>query len=138
MSHISTSYWVPAVKDGKPTGILNYHSQKPMREVRKQIESVLEATCDSDNVPAAKIMEWLTTEPKDDELCPKGEPFAVMRQGASEGYLAEIFVMARNENTARRCVTIKFLSGKSFVYEVVRALNEACSEGGFANDHPPQ
>lgn len=137
--HISTSYWIPKLDErGQPTGMLSYHSQKTMTEVRKQVEAVLANVRDDEGVSALDQMEWLATEPRQGaSLCPKGEPFAALRHGTSEGYLAEIFVLDRHEGVARGIATAKFLSNKAFVYRVAEALNEACYEGGFANDPPP-
>lgn len=136
--YISSEYWVDKLVDGKPSGYLNYHSQRTIGVVRSQVEAVLAEVRDEDGVSAKDQLEWVSTTPNYSEApCPKGELFAALRRGSNEGYLAEIYALDRHEGVARGIVTIKFLTNKAFVYRVVEALNEACDEGCYAHDSPP-
>lgn len=140
---ICTGYWRRAMKDGSPTGYLEYVSQQTCRSVLAQIRVVLESIKDDDGVDAWAQHEWLSMGSRDEETAvfPKGDPIAAMRYGSNEGYFVEIISWDRAAGTHVLCCTIKYLTNKSFVYRVAQMLNDALWNGGFHStliDEQPQ
>lgn len=137
MQSITTTYYTPEQKAGKPTGSWLFDRQQSASEVLNQIKTVLASIpYPHDEANALQICEYISRELEDETQFPEGEVFTTMRYGTSEGYFVYIYNHAP-DNTIQLVAYIKFLCEKDFVYDVAKQLNEAFRNGLFESVQAP-
>jgi len=136
---VNTDYWK---KSSSGNGVLDYAGQRPVVDVIKDVKQVLATIVHEDGYTAKENVEWISDmteyEEGSDRLFPKGEPFAVMMEGGSEGYLIRIFAYSRSNNCAKLAIAIKYLSDRKFCYRIAETLNEALANGSYFPMEPPK
>lgn len=122
----------PKIREGKPTGLLEYVKQRTYGDLKKQLEKVLSAI----NMPswecsafdAAEYISFNQYKQNPEKPLPKGELVVMARHGKCEGYRIELLIREESDKCTG-IIGVKYLTDRDGVWSITKQIDEACNNG---------
>lgn len=122
----------PKIRNGEPTGLLEFVRMRTYGDLKKQLENTLRdidmPSWECNAFEAAEYISFHQYKQNEDTDLPKGELIVIARQGKCEGMRIELMVRDDNFNCVP-IIAVKYLTDRDGVWQVAKDVDEACNNG---------